>query len=479
MKKSISRNYIYNVIYQVLILLVPLITTPYIARILTVDDIGIYSYTYSIVTFFVILAELGSAVYARREIAYCQNDKNKRSILFWEIIIIRVVTTVLSLCLYFFYVANSANLKIAIIQMLYIVAVSFDITCFFQGLEDFGTIVLKNSMIKILSMILIFIFVNSEDDLIIYVSILAILPLIGNIITWKEISKYVKKVSINELKPLKHLRGILILFIPTIASQVYLILDKTMLGFFTTDNIENGYYEQAQKIIKMCWTFLTTFATVMSPRIAYLYSQNDKKKLKEYMCDSFNFIWFLSSALAFGIIAIADNLIPWFLGSDYNKVIILLYIFSFILFPIGISGVIGSQYLVTIKKQRVYNISIIVGAVLNFSMNYFLIPRYYSIGVSISSVITEFIITIIQVIYVTCVLKDISLKDIFSNSWKYILSGIIMYICLRNISPYFDSTAIYTCLLIAIGALIYFLSLILLKDKLIFRGIKKYLLKKI
>jgi len=460
-------------IYQIFILLVPLITTPYISRVLSVEGIGVYSFTYSTATFFALLAELGSFAYARREIAYCQDDKEKRSIIFWETLILRIITTLVCIVLYFIYVINSKYITIGLIQMIYIIAVVFDITWFYQGMENFGTVVVRNSVIKIIGMIFIFIFVKNENDLLLYIFGLAIITLVGNVITWSNISKYIKKISLKELKPLRHLKGTINLFIPNIASQVYLLLDKTMLGFLTTDSIENGYYEQAQKIIKISWTFLTTFSAVMAPRMAYIYVKENKEKLNEYMRKSFNVMWLISSILTFGIISVSHNAIPWFLGDEYSKVITLLEIFAFVLFPIGINSVTGTQYLVTLKKHRIYTISIVIGAILNFIMNCYLIPRYYSIGAAISSVIAEVAIAIIQIVYIVYYIKDIKMKDIFSSCWQYILSGLIMLFVLKSISHIMNSSIYNSILLIFIGGLIYFLILIILRNKLVLEGINK------
>ena len=165
MKKSISKNYIYNLIYQILILLVPLITTPYISRVLSVEGIGTYSFTYSIAYFFSLLAELGSIAYARREIAYCQDDSYRRSVIFWEILILRIITTIITSIVYIIYISNSNFFIIGIVQIMYIFSIVFDITWFFQGMEDFKTVVIRNSVVKIFTMFCIFMFVKNSSDL--------------------------------------------------------------------------------------------------------------------------------------------------------------------------------------------------------------------------------------------------------------------------------------------------------------------------
>lgn len=472
-KKSVGKNYIYNIIYQIFTLLIPLITTPYVAKILSVDGIGLYSFTYSIAYFFAIISELGTVAYARREIAFCQDDIKQRSKIFWEILIFRIFTVTISMLGYLIYIINSNQVIIGMVQSLYILAVIFDVTWFFQGMEDFKTVVIRNSIIKIIVMLSIFIFVKSQNDLLIYIIILALVPLIGNLVTIPILKKYICKVKIKELHPFYHFKPTMALFIPNIAAQVYLLLDKTMLGFMTVDNIENGYYEQAQKIIKMSWTFLTTFSTVLAPRIAYHYGKKNIIKMKEYLKKSFKFVWFLSSALAFGIIGISSNLIPWFLGNNYNKVITLLNIFAIILFPIGINSVTGTQYLITLKKHKIYTFSIIIGAILNLIMNYILIPKYYSVGAAIASVTAEFIIAIIQVIYVVKKLDDIKLKNIFSCSYRYLLSGFLMLIILNTISKNIAPSILNSFILIIIGAFSYLLILIFFKDEFVLTGIKK------
>ena len=271
MKKSIGKNYIYNLLYEVVSLLVPLITIPYTSKVLGADKIGLYSYTYSIVTYFTYFAVLGTTVYARREIAYNQDNLENRTQLFWEIILLRIINATISIIVYFLYVINYSYNIISIIQGMYIIVIITDITWIFQGMEDFGTIVLRNIIVKIISVIFIFAFVKSSSDFIMYLVGLILFSLVGNLFLWKNLCKYIGKPFGLKLKPFKHIKGSIMLFIPTIASQVYLQLDKTMIGIFTNTNIENGYYEQAQKIIIICATILTTFGTVMAPKIASAY----------------------------------------------------------------------------------------------------------------------------------------------------------------------------------------------------------------
>lgn len=473
MSKSIKRNYIYNLLYEIVTLLVPLITTPYVSRVLGAEGIGTYSYSYSIVAYFAYFAALGTTVYGRREIAYNQENREKRSLVFWELFLLRLVTTGTCLVLYIIYVFSVSPTYVSVVQGLYIVAVIFDITWVYQGIENFGAVVFRNTLVKLCGIVFIFTAVKEPSDLILYIAGIALFPILGSIFLWTNLKKYIDFPKGGILHPFKHIKGAFLLFIPTIASQVYLLLDKTMIGIFTTTSIENGYYEQAQKIIRMCITLLTTFGTVMSPRIAYIYGQKNIKLLREYMQNSFRFIWFLAIPITFGIIGITGNLVPWFFGDGFLPVKQLLYIFSLIIIPEGLCAITGSQYLVATKRQKWFTISIVAAAAINFIINIILIPHFYSVGAAIASVIAEYVICIIQITYIVRYTKEIEINDIFGGMWKYFTSGILMLLIIFPLGEFLLPNMFSTLLVIAIGFMVYFLLLILFKDKFVSIGIKR------
>ena len=479
-KKSIKINYVYNLVYQILTILIPLITTPYISRVIGAEGIGVYSFTYSIAAYFTVFAALGSNTYAKREIAYRQDDVKDRSIIFWEIILLRLFSTILCLILYLIVIIYSNNKIISLIQMIYIINVFFDITWYFQGIEDFKKMTIINIIIKIINVLFIFIFVKNNEDLLLYIAGLAIIPTLGNIVSWILLIDNIEIIRIKRLCPLKHLNATIQLFIPTIAAQIYLLLDKVMLGFFTTTSIENGYYEQSQKIIKICWAFITTFAAVIAPRIAYLYKKNDIKSMKNYINKSFNAIWLISLPISFGLFSVTDNFVPWFFGDEFIKVISLLKVFSWIVIPIGISSIIGYPYLITINKIKPYTISILVGAATNLVLNILLIPKLYSVGAAIASLIAEIVVATYQVIYVAYYDDFISIKNIFCKIPKYLISSVLMSLVLIILSGNMLSSIANTIILVILGVILYFILLLLMKDDLLyyyFNKIKKVFIK--
>ena len=200
----------------------------------------------------------------------------------------------------------------------------------------------------------------------------------------------------------------------------------------------------------------------------------DKKKIKDYMCTSFRFIWFLSIPLTLGIISIAANLVPWFFGNEFLKVKPLLYIFSFALIPQGLYAITGSQYLVSTKKQNGFTLSIILGAIINFCLNFILIPRYYSIGAAIASVVADIIISAIQIIYIVFILKELNLKDIFGKMFKYVIASLLMFLIVFPLGNWLVPSFLHTVILVLTGALIYVSVLILFKDEFIEIGILKF-----
>ena len=249
-KKTIIKNYIYNLIYQILVLILPLITTPYISRVLGAENIGIYSYTISIVTYFILFGSLGVALYGRRQIAYEQEKGKKYSKTFWEIFLLRIITMLISTIIFYCIFVNGEKYQLYYkILLLELLANCFDISWFFQGLEEFKKTVTRNVIIKLISVICIFTFIKTHEDLPMYFVIYVLSTLIGNISLWFYLPKFLKKVRLKQLNLVKHIKPTIGLFIPQIAIQVYTVLDKTMIGFIISDKSEVGFYEQSQKIL--------------------------------------------------------------------------------------------------------------------------------------------------------------------------------------------------------------------------------------
>ena len=500
-KKSITKNYIYNMVYQVLILILPLITTPYLSRVLGAEGIGIYGYTYSIVTYFILFGSLVVAMYGQREIAYAQENVEARKKVFIEIVIFRFITISIAIAFYYFLFIRGTEYQIYYqILLLELIAAAFDISWFFQGMEEFKRTVTRNVLVRICSVSLVFILVKTKEDLAKFTLIYSLADLIGNLSLWLYVPKYIKGVKVKNINVFKHLPQITLLFIPQIANQIYKILDTTMIGALVSDKTETGYYEQGQKVIRLLLTIVTSLGVVMVPRMASTFASGDKEKIKSYMKMSFKFVFFLAFPIMFGIISISQAFVPVFFGSGYDKVVILINIISPILILMGMANVLGTQYLLPTKHQKEYTISVSIGVIFNFILNYILIRKFASIGASVATVLSELIVVIIQFQFVK---KEINLKNLFGMAWKYLLSGMIMFaVCfgirlllatniinssLINLSKNLLMNTDYFINIVSIiiqiifGALTYFVMLIILKDDYVFKfidKIKSYIFKK-
>ena len=462
--KSIKRNYFYNAIYNILMLLTPLITAPYISRVLKADGVGTVSFVASIVQYFIIFSDFGTGSYGQREISYSREDLDRRSTAFWETFSLRAFNSLIALTVYLSVVAFfvKSYRVIFLIYAINIINVAFDVSWFFGGLEEFGKIIFRNTLVRVADVAFVFIFIRSQSDLPLYVCGASLFTLLGSLVMWRDVHTYVSKPKLETLRPFRNIRTVLSLFLPTIAIQVYTVLDKSMLGWFIEGTFENGYYEQSMKLSKLTLAFITSLVGVMVPRIGYLFEKNDHEQIRAYMYRSYNFVWFLSVALCFGIIGISDNFVPWFFGPGYDKVAGLLKISSFLIIIIGFGSTNGGQYFVPTKRQNLFTYSVMAGAVINFSMNIFLIRMYQSYGAMFASVVAEIAVTSIQFWLMR---HEISVVRVVKSGVNYIVAGVIMLAVLVFMSRRLTPSAIHTFTMIFTGAAVYMSLLFVMRDE--------------
>ena len=468
-KKSVKKNYIYNLIYQTLLLIIPLITTPYLARVLKADGVGSVSFAESIVSYFTMFATLGITIYGQREISYVQDDINKRTHVFWETKTLQILTSLIAFLIYIPFSLFQENRIMYLILAFNLIAVMVDVVWLFQGMEEFGKIVIRNIIFKIISIAYIFIAVRTKDDINKYVFGLAFFLFLSNASLWYHVPKYVGKPIWKEIRPIRKLKTVISLFIPTIAIQIYTVFDKTMIGLITQSSFENGYYEQAIKLSKMLLVVVTSLGTVMIPRIGFHYSKGETEQVRSYMYRGYRFVWFLGTPLCFGLIGIASNFVPWFFGQGYDQVIPLLRILAFLIIAIGISNVTGMQYLIPTNRQNLLTLTVFIGAGVNFSLNIVLIYFFQSIGAAIASVIAESAVALVQIYFVR---KELSPKEILISSWHYLLASGIMLIVLKVAGNILTPSIVHTVIQIVSGAVVYGVILLVLKDEFLLSNIK-------
>lgn len=473
-KNSVKRNYIYNLVYQIFLLIVPLLVTPYIARVLGSDGSGRYAFSYSVVTYFTLFANIGFSYYSQRYISRLNDDKKINSISFWEIFLARLIPTVLTCIVYIiligfnFFGSYQVLMEILIIN---VISCGFDISFFYQGKEDFKKIVIRNVVIKSLSIISIFIFVKENSDLWIYTLIQSLTVFFSNISLWTYLPKDLCKVRFSELKPIKHLWPALLLFIPAIATTIYTSLDKTMITLITGDESQTGNYDYADKFVKIALTVISSLGTVMISRNSKLLSQDNFKIFKDNLNKTCVYVFLAGFPMMFGLIAISDNLIPWYLGEGYNSASDILKILSPLVLIIGFSSIFGLQCLIPLGKDKKFTIAIVAGALINCLFNFLFIYLFGVYGAAIATIIAETCVTIIMFIFCR---KYVSVSFIFKKSWKYFAASLIMFgICFLE-SFYFRSSVLFTLLIAFTGITIYLFLLILLRDEITLMYTRKF-----
>ncbi|MDK0750910.1 flippase [Clostridium perfringens] len=466
---SVVKNFLYNTIYQVFIIVLPIITVPYISRVLGANGVGEYSYTSTYAQYFILLGTIGISLYGNRQIAYTKKNEEKMSKEFCNIYILQVITETISFLIYIivFVLINNNNKLLYLVQSILILGKIFDISWFFIGYEDMKSVVLRNSIVKICGVILIFIFVKNESDLILYALIIGLSTLIGQLIMWVGIRGKISFYKPNYREVIGHIRPSLSLFISQLAIQVYILLDSTMLGLIT-DSTQVGLYANSQKTIKMVLALVTSLGVVMLPRMSALYSEGNMKDFKKMIYKAFGFVNFMTFPMVLGLIAVSDDFSIWFYGTQFNGIQILLKIGSFIILAISWSNILGIQIMLPMRKEKEFTISVVIGAITNVIFNLILISRLKAIGTTISSVVAEFSVTIVQLYFLR---NLISIKEVLKTTYRPFIASLIMFIFINFIMCFIPFGIIYTFLEIIFGIIIYILIMITFKDKFLYYSI--------
>ena len=477
--EKITKNYIFNLLYQLLLIISPIVTTPYLARTIFNDGIGLYSYAYSIATYFILFGALGFTYYSQREMAKHKDNMYDSSKLFWEIFILRIIFVFASLAIYLPLSVNNIfdNKTIMLILSIDVISVAFDITFYFQAKEKFGLIMIISSLSKITNIVLIFMIVKSSSDVDKYALCQSVFVLLNAIMLWPFLIKKLKFVNVKELNLLRHLKPVLILFIPTIAISIYRTLDKTLIGIICEGNEENGFYENSEKIIRVALTIITSLGSVMISRNSNLLKEGQIEKFNNNIFYALRFVLFLSIPMIIGVFIVSNDFVPLFFGDGFEPVSNLMKVYSFVFIFVGISNVIGLQFLVVCAKDKQYIISIVIGALTNLLLNLWLIRYYGAMGATIATIIAEFIIMALMLIFTR---KEINYLNVVTKSFKYFISGGVLIVIGIIMHYFMPHTTILLFVRVIISIISYFGVLLLLKDEFVLmmiRFIKSKVLK--
>ena len=449
-EKKISINIFYNILNQIVSFIVPLILSPYVARVLSAELIGDYSYALANSSYFVLIEALGFSLYGMLKVSANRADKNYISTLFKEIMIAKFFLMVICIIVYTisFVWTSSDNKILCAIMIMNIISTGIDSTWFLMGMEDFKTTALRNIAVRLVNIVLIIILVKSEKDFLIYAIIMQLSNVISYIVVFPTVKKYIISSKVSFKNILKHTIKSLIYFVPGIVNTIFTSADKTVLGAFA-NSYEVGVYEQASKICSLCGSVINSISNVVMPRVTYLNHNASNEKSKKFMFKTLHYASVVAIAVTVGIICISDEFVPLFFGLGYEKSAVLLKILAFNVLMSILANYIGQQCLISNDKQNQYNIAISVGAILN-------------VGVSVASVVSSGVLFWVVLIFSR---EIISLKNIIQMDWKAIISAIIMFVTIYWLS--FDNLFITLVVKVVVGAAVYITILAILREEII------------
>ena len=468
MSKSLKTNYIFNLLNTVSGLLFPLITFPYVSRILLADGIGQVNFFQSIIQYITLFTCLGIPMYAIREVAKVREDIVKRNKVTVEILLLHASLTVLGYVIVAILTATIAEIQVDIPLFLILSSTIFftAIGCewFYQGVEDFKYIAIRGIIVKIVSVILLFILVKTKEDILWYGVYSVIGVLGGNVFNFFRLRKYITFhiLPFKELRPLRHLLPALHIFVLNLVISIYIQLNSIMLGFM--DNTTSvGFFTAASKLSHMTLGVVGALGTALLPRLSSLIATGQKEKFNQLAQKAMQFVIAITLPMTIGMILTSSYLIHLFCGESYMPAVLTLQIMSPIILAIGVSNILGIQILYPQGQENKVILSTALGAIVNFVLNLWLIPKYAQDGASIATVMAEIMVTVSMIFigrkYIPIYWRN---KSYFHYLAGTVLMGIGVWIWMRY--SIYSSHLINLIICCVIGVLVYAFYLISVKD---------------
>lgn len=452
--QSVKKNFIFQIAYQVVILVIPLIIAPYLTRTLGSNALDDYEFTYSIAYYFVLVAMLGISRHGQRIIAARREDKQALGKAFWSLYLVHAAFSVVAILAFVVFTAvfGGDYKTIYLIQTLFVASALFDVTWLFYGLENFKSVVIRNFIIKIVECVLIFCLVKTTSDLWVYTLIMASSLCLGQLVMLPQAIGFVKPVKFGWVDVKEHFKPLFVLFIAVVASTLYTVFDKTLLGIMLPNENNVAYYEFSNKIISVPKTVISVICTVMFPRVCAAVARGDDKSVRKYVNYSLQFTCFLGLGAIFGLLGIANLFAVLYYGESFAVCGDVIIALSPNIFIIELGNIVRTQYMVPNKMDIHLSVSYIINAVFNLVLSIALIPVLGIYGAVIGTLAAEICGLIFQMILCR---KFLPVKDVIITMIPYALFGAVMFGLIYVIRLYFNATWWDLLLQVAVGGLTY------------------------
>ena len=455
---SVKKNFALQIIYQIIVLAFPLIVSPILTRTIGKTNLGIYTFVNSIAYYFVLVANLGILTHGQRVISKAKDDEVTLRKTFWSLVVDHSVVSLVSIAAYcaftFFFFKENQN--IFWIQLLYVSTALFDLTWLFYGLESFKSVVIKNMITKIISLVLIIIFVHEPDDLPIYAFIEGGSLLLGYLLVVPSAFKAVKPIKFGWVDCKQHIKPMLVLFISVVASTLYTVFDKTLLGLMATKE-DVAIYEYSNKIVGLPKTLAAVIGTVLFPRACALAKKGDVENQNRYASYGYITVAAISFASIFGLIAIGELFAVIYYGEEFADCGYVIMALSPLILIVTLGDILRNVYLVPYNKDKEFIISLCVSAVVNIALSAALIPTLGIYGAVIGTVSAETVGLTLQFIFCR---KMLEYKKIFIPIAAFMVDGGIMLGILFLVRFLLGHFGVQECwwtllMMVGIGALVY------------------------
>lgn len=453
-KTGLKKNFIYSISYQILTIILPLITAPYVTRVLGAKGLGVYSKTQALAQYFLLFAMLGVNNYGNRSIARVRDNRQDVSKTFWEIYTFQFATAVITVSLYWVYCIffSSENRLIYMMQAFYVMSGLLDVNWCCFGLEKFRLTTIRSMIVRIATAIAVFTLINSKDDLWLYTFIISFGHIVSMLVVWPFIKKHIDFVKPTWDGIKRHIKPNLVLFWPVIAVSLYNIMDKLMLGWFSEDE-EVAFYTYAERIVTIPTTLILALDNVIMPRMSNLYASEGKNEKIKYLMDNVMlFAMFMAAAMGFGLAGIADVFAPWFYGRAFTRCGYFILLLSPVIVIKAWAGALRTQFIIPTGRDKIYVFSLTTGAIVNLIINALLIPKINGVGAIIGTLAAEFAVCFIQ--FFLC-RRDIDIKNYLINGFSFCIIGAIMFFAVEALSHVSKSSLVTMAVQVSCGAVVY------------------------
>ena len=422
---SVKYNFLMTFILKASSFIFPLITFPYVSRVLHAEGNGKVAFVTSMANYFLMVASLGIPVYGIRACAQVRDDKEKLSKTVQEILLINLIATTLTVLTYVLCVFTIPKFHqektLFFINGINIILNMFGVNWFYQALEQYDYITIRSLVFKIISIIMMFLLVHQEQDYVIYGAITVFAAVGSNVLNFARMLRFVslRKASVYQFRP--HLKPIFVLFAQNLAVSIYTNLDTVMLGFIKTDT-DVGLYHAATKLKLILLSLVTSLGTVLLPRMSYYVKKSMHTEFMETMAKALSATFMLSLPLTTYFAVFSKQSILLLAGNDYLGAVSAMQIITVAVIPNALTGILGVQVLTPLKKEKYVLYSVLVGAIVDFLLNFVTIPLWGAFGAAMSTMIAEYFVLLVQIYYTKTMLKEVKRNVV---ALPYVIASVI------------------------------------------------------